>query len=510
MFSIIVAISISVIAFNTYHIYKNNYISMMGIAYAFVAVVDLLHLLTFEGMNILSNGSTNLTSQFWIIARYIESISLLLSLLLFNRRLKPRKVFLVYGAATTMLVFTVFMQLFPITYIKGLGLTPFKIYSEILITAILVAVLILLPRYRKRFHNNVFRFIILAIVCTIVAEIKFTQYLCPTSVINMLGHIFRLASFYFIYRAIIHTSLQNPFNILFFELKQLKDDLEDKNHRLEAALEEKNALLKETLEYSEMKKDFFANVSHELRTPLNLIFASLHMLALDLNDGLGQNIKKHIRIIKQNSYRLLKLVNNLIDITKIDSGFFKLEQKNENIIALVENITLSTAHYIQGHGINLVFDTDLEERIMACDPYQIERIILNLLSNAVKFTKPGGSIFVSMENKADEVIIRVEDTGCGIPREKLDKIFERFIQGEENHLKKREGSGIGLSLVKSLVEMHDGKIFAQSEPGEGSQFIIHLPVRLLPDDMPNNAAIVQIHDNVDAEMIEIEFSDIYS
>jgi signal transduction histidine kinase len=160
--------------------------------------------------------------------------------------------------------------------------------------------------------------------------------------------------------------------------------------------------------------------------------------------------------MKQNCYRLLRLINNLIDITKIDSGFINLNLQNKNIVEVIENVTLSTVEYVESKCRTIIFDTDVEEKIMAFDPEKIERIILNLISNAVKFTKPQDQIEINVYDKKENIIISVKDTGIGIPKEKQKIIFERFRQVSPLLNRTHEGSGIGLSLVKSLVEMHTG------------------------------------------------------
>jgi signal transduction histidine kinase len=217
-----------------------------------------------------------------------------------------------------------------------------------------------------------------------------------------------------------------------------------------------------------------------------------------------------MKTLKQNCYRLLRLINNLIDITKIDSGFMNINLRNCNIVSTVEDITLSVVDYVENKGINLIFDTEVEEKIMAIDPDKIERIILNLLSNAIKFTDSGANITVTIYDRGDNIIISVKDTGCGMPEDKLHTIFERFAQVDKLTARANKGSGIGLSLVKSLVEMHNGTISVESKVGEGSEFLITLPVNVNPDetDMQDfiNTCIQPSH----VESINIEFSDIYS
>lgn len=158
----------------------------------------------------------------------------------------------------------------------------------------------------------------------------------------------------------------------------------------------------------------------------------------------------------------------------------------------------------------MIFDTDTEERIIACDFDKIERIIYNLLSNSIKYSKPGGSIFVNITNGEEYVTITVEDTGIGIEKDKLDIIFERFRRIDTSFTRKNEGSGIGLSIVKSLVEMHNGTISAESEYGVGTKFTIRLPVKVLEyknEDTLNKLIYNTINNRV--ERTKIEFSDIY-
>jgi signal transduction histidine kinase len=158
-------------------------------------------------------------------------------------------------------------------------------------------------------------------------------------------------------------------------------------------------LLNEKIAYDKLKTEFFTNMSHEFRTPLNVLLGSLQLLeSYSSKDGSiqGEKLSKHTDIMKQNCYRLLKLVNNLIDITQIDSGHLKQRLQNSNIVEIVEEVTMSVKEFIEKRSITLTFDTDVEEKIISCDIYMVERIILNLLSNATKFNKPGGSIYVQI------------------------------------------------------------------------------------------------------------------
>ncbi|KEI06154.1 histidine kinase [Clostridium botulinum] len=280
---------------------------------------------------------------------------------------------------------------------------------------------------------------------------------------------------------------------------------------------ENKKLLDKEREFNKIRTEFFANLSHELKTPLNVILSSQQLLALYLRNGEFsgidyEKIEKHLKTLKQNSNRLLRLIDNLIDITRIDSGFFSLNLQNHNIVTIIEDITLAVVEYIKNKDIKLIFDTDIEEKLTLCDEDKIERIILNLLSNAVKFTPKGGRIKVNIHDDGDSLRITVRDNGIGIPKDKIHIIFDRFRQVDTSFTRISEGSGIGLSLVKALVEMHNGTISVESEYGEGSEFIIYFPI-----NKQIASKLINENNNLDNSLkehklkrVEIEFSDIYN
>jgi len=256
---------------------------------------------------------------------------------------------------------------------------------------------------------------------------------------------------------------------------------------------------------------FLANMSHELRTPINVIYSGIQLFEKNANSSLNidtSNNNSHLKGMKQNCLRLLRIVNNLIDITKIESNFMDMHTKNQNIVAIVEDITLSVVEYAKNMNISVEFDTDIEEKIMALDADKIERILLNLLANAIKFTEKGGYIFVNIYDKENSVVINVRDTGIGIPNNKINKIFDRFMQVEDS-LMKNEGSGIGLSIVKSFVEMHNGKITVVSEVGVGSEFSIEFPTEVICQSCHKEYEVQKQNEDY-IQMFNIEFSDIYS
>ncbi|WP_186429488.1 ATP-binding protein [Clostridium sp. BSD9I1] len=273
---------------------------------------------------------------------------------------------------------------------------------------------------------------------------------------------------------------------------------------------EKNIkLLNESREFNTLVTEFFTNMSHEFKTPVNVISVAIQTMDMYLENFNTDNIdkfKSYLKIVKQNCFRMTRLINNLMDITKVDSGFIKIDKKNGNIVSVVEDITQSVAAYIKSKDIELIFDTNVEEKIMAFDHDKIERVILNLLSNAFKYTNSNGHIYVNLEDKGENVVIKVRDDGHGIPRNMLNVIFERLGQANRSLSRQCEGTGIGLYLVKSFIEIHGGKISVTSEEGKGSEFTIVLPANLISDEKYENKSFYETN----VEMINIEFSDVYS
>lgn len=272
--------------------------------------------------------------------------------------------------------------------------------------------------------------------------------------------------------------------------------------------------LKHAVEIESLKSEFFANVSHEFKTPLNIILSTVQLVMnyIEVNNEYPDYnmFNKCLSNIKQNSYRILKIANNLIDMSKIDGNFYSINMGNYNIVEVVENIVQSLAEYMKNNKRNIIFDTMEEEIITACDPDQIERIILNLLSNAMKFTSHGGNIYVDMEvnDRCNKVIIKISNDGEKINFEDRLRIFERFTQSESLLTRRAEGTGIGLTLVKSLVKLHHGEVYVNTEFEEGTQFCIELPIRKMKNFKNNNVREKSIVSKV--EKFNIEFSDIYN
>ena len=265
-----------------------------------------------------------------------------------------------------------------------------------------------------------------------------------------------------------------------------------------------NIAMEKTLKSQE---EFFANISHELKTPLNVISSTIQLIKMYYSNSLldvkKDSVIKYIDSMKQNCFRLSKLINNIVDSSKIEAGFFELNLSNNNIVAVIEEIVMSVTDFTESKGLNIIFDTDTEEKIIACDPDKIEIAVLNLISNAIKFSDEGDEIFVEIKDKEEFVEISVRDNGIGIEDKYIDIIFDRFRQVDKSLSRNAEGTGIGLSLVKSIIKLHGGSISVESEYGKGSKFTAVLLNRKV---MHENIIGGNIRNK--SENIQVEFSDV--
>ena len=256
-------------------------------------------------------------------------------------------------------------------------------------------------------------------------------------------------------------------------------------------------------EVDEMKSRFFTNISHEFRTPLTLILGPVKQIMDRMED---RKTRDDLRLVHKNAGRLLGLVNQLLDISRLEAGSMKLQTSPRNIVPLVKALTLSFTSYAERKRISLTFHSTAEEIMVYLDRDKMEKILTNILSNAFKFTPDGGRIEVSLRVRPpdgrsnlkmpDEIAssfvsrrtpgndwfhdggidICITDTGIGIPADKLPHIFDRFYQVDGSHTREQEGTGIGLSLTKELVELHKGKIEVESTEGKGTTFTVSFPL----------------------------------
>ncbi len=243
-------------------------------------------------------------------------------------------------------------------------------------------------------------------------------------------------------------------------------------------LEETTGQLKESNEklksLDELKTQFFANVNHELRTPLTLMLAPLKSLLEGRMGKLSPTLKDAMETMQRNGYKLLKLINNLLDLNKLEEGRMRLKVRSIDLVEFVPPLLASVKPLADQKQIRLYFQHPPHAVELTIDADQFEKVIFNLLSNALKFTNKGGKITVYIEDKDHTVTLTIEDTGIGIPANMLERIFDRFSQVDGSKSRAQEGTGIGLALAREIVLVHKGTIRAESELGKGSRFIVEM------------------------------------
>lgn len=283
--------------------------------------------------------------------------------------------------------------------------------------------------------------------------------------------------------------LQNFITSMSFVFITIQDSKKYYNQKVdelqgEIALSQKE--LKESYEKNQLRNDFFAELSHELKTPVNVINSNIQLfekclLVQDNKEGLLDS-HQYLKSMQENCYRLVKLVNNIIDTNKIEAGYMMVDAKNYNIIPFIEDMVMSIKAYALQKQISIIFDTEIEELIVACDMDKVEKIVFNLLSNAIKYTPNGGEVLTYISYDEGDMYVTVQDTGEGIPESLHETIFDRFTQNIGALHEKYNSSGLGLTLVKSLVELHQGKIWIDKEYKEGCKITFSLP-RVILDNM---------------------------
>jgi len=288
--------------------------------------------------------------------------------------------------------------------------------------------------------------------------------------------------------AISINSINNIKDILHLkeELQKSNDELQILNEELKSQTKELENLNSQLIEASRAKSEFLANMSHELRTPLNSINGYTEVLLDEHYGKINEKQREYLNIINNSGKHLLSLINEILDLSKVEAGAMQLELSDVSIKELIYSSVMMIKEKAMKHNISVNIEIQPETDItLKADERKLKQIFYNLLSNAVKFTEDGGSVTIKTEKKGDFIQFAVIDTGIGIKKEDIKKLFKPFSQLESPYTKKHEGTGLGLALTKKLVELHHGEIGVTSEYGKGSTFFFTIPVNLTEKEIVN-------------------------
>jgi PAS domain S-box-containing protein len=267
------------------------------------------------------------------------------------------------------------------------------------------------------------------------------------------------------------------------DLKALSDQLKQRGHEIAR----KNQQLEDS---NRLKSEFLANMSHELRTPLNAIIGFSEVLKDGLLGDLAEEQQDYVKDIFDSGNHLLSLINDILDLSKIEAGKMDLDLQDVQIQETLSNSLSIIKEKALSHSINLTLDVSPNVGEIIADPRKFKQVVYNLLSNAVKFTPPGGKIKLEARREGDWLLVSVTDTGIGISAENVSRLFRAFEQLDGSLSRKYEGTGLGLVMVKRLVELHGGTVNVESEPDKGSCFQFRLPYRNESANIPASAPYI--------------------
>jgi signal transduction histidine kinase len=496
VFSLVIAFAIFVIAWNTRRMMDSSYLLFIGIACLFVGGVDLLHTLAYSGMGVFPEYGANLPTQLWIAMRYMLSFSFLAALFFANRKFRPSFIIAGYTVVTALLFGSIFYWgNFPTAFTNGIGLTPFKVASEYVISLILLFAIVLLIRKRREFSGNIVKLMVAAMAVSIAAEMAFTLYTDVYGIANMIGHLLTVVSFYLIYKALIETGLTKPYDLLFRDLKQneitltqytnelteindqlvqevadrkeAEEALRQNEEHLEDLVEEKTKLLKDSERMAAIGQTA-GMVGHDIRNPLQSIIGEVYLADSELatlpDSEEKANIKESIDMIRQNTEYINKIVLDLQDFAKPLNPC----DEETNIEQMIQELLMRN-----GTPENIQTEAHIESdvRMVRADSAYLRRILGNLVSNAVQAMPKGGKLIVQAHKERNAVVIQVIDSGIGISEDARDKLFKPLFTT------KSKGQGFGLAVVKRLTEALGGTVTFESEKGKGTTFTVRLPIR---------------------------------
>jgi signal transduction histidine kinase len=465
LFSIVVAFAVFIVAWNSRKMQDNPYLRFVGIAYIAIAALDLLHTLTFKGLDMIPSDGQYYANQFWVATRMLEAFTLLAGFGFLGRRkqIAADFIFVIYFVISLLITLSIITyKVFPRCYIDGYGQTAFKIYAEYFIILILLLVGVMLYRYRQHFSKPVYQLLMVSLVFTIISEFCFTLYVSNYSTANQIGHYAKLISFFLIYKANVETGFLNPTGAIFKGLKE-----NEERYRIMAQN------VPELRDINAMKDKLFSIIAHDLKNPFTSMLSFSEMIARNAGSMDRDKISKMAQRINQSSKQAYNLLENLLDWSRMQSGLLTPNVKQVPLSVLFKNARDFASPIALNKNITLIVN-DTGALTVRADQQMIDTVLRNLISNALKFTHPEGAITLSVKQSETEATIMVADTGVGIKPEAQQELLSIRSQYTTAGTHKEKGTGLGLILCMDFVQLNGGRIWLESTPGQGTVFYFTL------------------------------------
>lgn len=358
--------------------------------------------------------------------------------------------------------------------------------------------------------NNLYKYLNIYLITRIITQTTsfntLQSFRVPIVIFNCL---LLVIGQYCVLKIMVREIVKKPYINIYSDLLKKTESLEETENQLSQVSEEKEVLsvnYEKKKHEEQLKNELLTNISHEFKTPVNVIYSAVQMQDIIKKNGTTNEMAKYSVIIKQNCNRLIRLINNFIDTTRFEKGNMHADFKCVNIVNTTERIVMSVIPFANTKGLNMVFDTNEEELYSYIDEMLFDRLILNLLSNAIKYSKDTGNVYVNMDASDEEVDIIIKDEGVGINKENLRLIFNRFERIDKSFSKNTEGSGLGLHIVKEIIDLLGGKIKISSEEYKGTCVTVTIPI--IKDTEAEQYLYDQNFDINHNHQVEIEMSDI--
>ncbi len=461
IFSVAIASAVFMISWSSRGYPEAKPFVLLGIGYLFVSLLDVLHTLSYQGMGVLPTTQDQAT-KLWVAARALQAIvTIVFALQTYRRKSIPAAAaFVSVAALTALAILAIFAwHVFPLCFVEGVGVTSFKKAAEYGICVVLAGALLLVARTRQTVSEQEKWLLVAAFGLNITSELVFTLYVSAYGYQNMIGHLLKIGSFTLAYQALFATKIRSRLALI--------DDLQRSTARLR---ESENELIKANLS----KDKFFSILAHDLRNPISGLLALSELLATRYDEIDPRRAKEMCGFLHEGARQSSELLECILQWARAQSGRLEVRPTRVALAELCSGIAALEGAAAAGKGVRL------ESRIRPgaavwADENMTATIIRNLLSNAIKFTPRGGNVALCAEPEDGTERIRVRDTGVGMTKEDLAKLFRIDVHFSCPGTEAERGSGIGLILCKELVALNKGRIDVESERGQGSTFTLTLP-----------------------------------